>query len=93
MVHVGSALHLGPGALPNTDNPVLVGVKDLAHFAHGLGVCGGGGKVAVQVQPAKQASPAIVPLCSIGQTPGHQCLTLQSQSKFVRIIKWLVACC
>lgn len=86
-------MHLCPGALPDTDNPVLVGVKDLAHFAHGLGVCGGGGEVAIQVQPPKQASPAIVPLCSVGQTPGHKCLTLQSQSQFVRINKWSVACC
>jgi len=86
-------VHLCPGALPDTDNPVLVGVKDLAHFAHGLGVCGGGGEVAIQVQPPKQASPAIVPLCSVGQTPGHKCLTLQSQNQFVRINKWSVACC
>ncbi len=38
-----SALLLYPGALLDTDNPVLFGVKDLAHFAHGLGVSGGGG--------------------------------------------------
>ena len=73
-------MHLCPGTLSDTDNPVLVGVEDLPHFAHGLGVCGGGGKVPIQVQPPKQTSPAVVALSSVGQTPRHQGLALWHQS-------------
>ena len=43
----GGAAYLCPGALPDTHNPVLVGVEDLPHFAHGLGVRSGGGEVAM----------------------------------------------
>ena len=58
--------YLRPGTLPDTDNSVLVGVEDLPNFAHGLWVCGGGGEVPIEVQPAKQTSPAVVALSSVG---------------------------
>lgn len=60
------AAYLCPGTLPDTHNSILVGVEDLPHFTHGLGVCGGGGEVAIQIQAAKQASPAIMALSSVG---------------------------
>ena len=62
----GARAYLCPSTLSDTDNPVLVGVEDLPHFAHRLGVCGGGGEVPIQVQPAKQTSPAVVALSSVG---------------------------
>ena len=62
----GARADLRPGTLSDTHNPVLVGVEDLPHFTHGLWVCGGGGKVPIQIQPAKQTSPAVVALSSVG---------------------------
>jgi len=69
-------MYLGTCTLPDGDDAVLAGVEHLAHLAHGLGVGGAGGEVAVPVQPAKQATPPIVPVSSIGQAPGHQRLAL-----------------
>lgn len=44
---------LGSSAFSDGHNPVLTGVEDLAHFAHGLGVGGTGREVAVPVQPSE----------------------------------------
>jgi hypothetical protein len=46
------------------------------HLAHGLRVCGAGGEVAVQVEAAKEAAPAVVPVGCVGQAPRHQRLAL-----------------
>lgn len=59
-------LYLCPSTFSDAHNPVLVGMEDLAHFTHWLGVRGGGGEVAIQVQAPKEAPPAIVPLSSVG---------------------------
>lgn len=85
-------LYLCPGALSDADNPVLVGVEDLPHLAHGLGVSGGGGEVTVQVQPPKEASPAVVPLGCVGQAPGHQRLTLPSQHQWFSLAAHAAPC-
>ena len=61
----GPGAYLCPGTLPDTDYPVLVGVEHLPYFPHGLGVCGGGGEVAIQIQAPKQASPPVVALSSV----------------------------
>lgn len=73
-----TATHLCSCTLAHTNNPVLVGVEDLPHFAHWLGVSGRRWEVTIQVQPPKQSSPAIVPLCCVRQAPRHQGLTLHS---------------
>lgn len=68
--------HLRARALPHAHDAVLVGVEHLAHLAHGLRVGGAGGEVARQVQPAKEAAPAVVAVRGVGQAPGHQRLAL-----------------
>lgn len=52
-----------------------------AHLAHGLRVGGGGGEVAVPVEAAKQAAPAVVAVGGVGQAPGHQWLALWEEGR------------
>jgi hypothetical protein len=68
--------HLGARALSDGDDAVLVRVEAHAHFAHGLRVGDGRGKVAVPVQPPEEALPLVVAICRIGQAPRHQVLRL-----------------
>jgi hypothetical protein len=51
------------------------------HLAHGLRVGGGGGEVAVPVEAAKQAAPAVVAVGGVGQAPGHQRLALWEEGR------------
>ena len=48
-----------------------------ADLAHRLRVGGGGGEVALPVQAAKQAAPAVVPVRRVRQAPRHQRLALR----------------
>lgn len=61
----------------SAEQPPRIDTHPAAYLAHGLGVGGGGGEVALPVQPAKQAAPAVVPVGGVGQAPGHQRLALQ----------------
>lgn len=44
--------------------------------------------MALPVQPAKQAAPAVVPVGRVGQAPGHQGLALQGRWEQVEGVRW-----
>lgn len=58
-----------------------------SHLAHRLGVSNRGGEVAIVVQAAKQAAPAVVAIRRVGQAPRHQWLTLTIYSIHADISK------
>jgi len=73
---------LGPGGLPHTDKPVLVGVDHLALLAMRFGVGDGGLEETLPGNPAIGASPVIVPVCRVWQEPGYESPALFVKSLF-----------